>query len=115
MNKIKIILKKIRAFFPSALPTTMDELNAYTEEVLEVWGISTQDSYRHAIATMIMHLGPTTAYKSKIYFVLSVKKAMANQLAHAKIKELNEAQQKREAAAKLEEAAKHEEEQPTFV
>lgn len=51
-------------------------------------------SYRHAIATMIMHLGPTTSRKSNYYFASSIRKAMANQIAYQVIQDLKADEEK---------------------
>lgn len=92
MNQILQTLKKsfhiIKGFFPSALPTGLRALDEFSTSIFETYDLPDLPSYRHAIASMIMHLSPTTAYKPKRFFALSVKKAMSNQIAYEKIQSL---------------------------
>lgn len=48
-----------------------------------------RDSLKFAFATMLMHLPPTTDHECDGYFIKSARKAAINQIAHAKITELN--------------------------
>lgn len=92
MIKISQNLKNLRDYFPTKIPfESPEELDKFTSDLFKSYDIPDTRSYRHAIATMIMHLGPTTTAIPKIFFVRSVRKAMANQLAYDKIKEINEA------------------------
>lgn len=46
---------------------------------------------------MIMHLGPTTAFKSKFFFGLSIWKSMSNQVAYDVISQIREAEKAKRA------------------
>ena len=54
----------------------------WTDSIITLAGFPVNPSFRQATLTMILHLGPTIAYKSKFYFVLSLRKAAANQIAY---------------------------------
>jgi hypothetical protein len=89
MRKIVLKLKKflsfLLSFFPTTLPTGMAEFTAFCDSIIWTYDLPDLVSYRHAIASMVMHLGPTTISKPKRYFAISVKKAMANQIAYENI------------------------------
>lgn len=82
IKKIKRPFKLARARFPSSLPTSFESLGTFIEDVLNLYNLPNMPGYQSSIATMILHLGPQTTTKSKHYFALSVKKAMANQVAY---------------------------------
>lgn len=103
---MKQILKKCLAAllsrFPSQLPNGMPKLEAFTRSVCALCDTEENESYQHTISAMIMHLGPTTSHKAKRYFVKSILKAQANEVAYAKIEELRELKKQREASPKEE-------------
>lgn len=94
MNKLvekSIKMKKfVRSFFPVKLPTGLLEFNQFSSNIIETYNLPNLPSYKHAIASMIMHLGPTTFYKSPRFFAISVKKSMANQTAYEMIQIIKE-------------------------
>lgn len=93
---IKKIIKQIRGRFPSALPQTKDGFHAFIDSILDIYDLPDMPSYRHAIASMVLHLDPLAIKKPKYYFAASVKKAMANQIAYDIIQDINSAQKKSE-------------------
>lgn len=54
-----------------------------------------KENLKHALATMIMHLGPTESHKQDAFFIHSLRKAAANQVAHAIIMEAQAEKQKK--------------------
>jgi GR25 family glycosyltransferase involved in LPS biosynthesis len=104
----KKTLLKIFAFFPQRLPVGAESFNKFCDSIFAIYDIPDLPSYRNAIATMIMHLSPTTDRKATYYFAKSIRKAMANQVAYEIIQKLREDQkaeeQKQEATLKNEEA-----------
>lgn len=48
-------------------------------------------SQKFALASMLMHLGPTVDHEADLYFIKSLRKAAINQVAHAKLTEIKEA------------------------
>lgn len=51
---------------------------------------------------MILHLGPTTSRSHRTFFVQSIKKAMANQIAYAAIDQIRESHRKEEVTPSAE-------------
>lgn len=58
-----------------------------------------KESLRFSLAAMLMHLGPTEAFREDGYFILSLRKAAVNQTAHAVMTELKEEQDKKKKLA----------------
>lgn len=111
MQKFKLILKKLMSLFPTALPVGMAEFNTWSESIIELSGkYADEDSMKYAIATMIMNLGPQRSHVSKNFFVRSLRKAAANQVAgqvfyDIKTKQDQARKAAEETAAKAKEAA----------
>ncbi len=80
-------------FLPSRLPLGMTEFDDFCTSIFKTYSLPDLPSYRHAIASMVMHLGPTTANKPKWFFAKSVRKAMANQIAYENIQKLKKQEQ----------------------
>lgn len=91
---------------PRALPLGMKEFDIWAERIISGALLppasddpDTQyDSQKFALATMIMHLSPTTDHECDGYFIKSLRKGAINQIADAKMKEL-----KAKAQARLQE------------
>lgn len=75
-----------------ALPRGRKEFDAWSDEIIALAGAPNNDSTKFALATMIMHLQPTEAFKSKDYFVDSLLKGISNEVAYAVMHELKEKQ-----------------------
>ena len=99
MNTTKRILNVIICLFPSAIPVGATQFDHWARSIFYAFGLNDTPNARHSLASLIMHLGPVTAFKSKFYFYLSVKKSMANETAFETIQSL-----KKEEAAYI---AKH--------
>lgn len=84
----------VRSYFPQSLPKGLTELELFSQSIFKIYKLSDHPSFHHAVATMIMHLGPTTHKKSKRYFAVSIFKTMANQVAYEKIQQIKEAENK---------------------
>lgn len=56
------------------------------------------ESLRFSLAAMLMHLGPTEAFREDAFFILQLRKAAVNQTAHTIMTELKEAQDKKKLA-----------------
>ena len=93
--------------FPRKLPTTgIPELLAYCDRIIEAYGLPKYESYREAIATMILHLGPDrktgmqpTAVAPR-FFAAAVKKAQANEAAFGYLQGQLDARKAKEAEEK---------------
>lgn len=101
MKSVKRLLAFLRGFFPSQLPTGITGFDQWASSIFDTYNIPSNSTYRHALASMIMHLGPTTHRKSKWFFVASIRKAQANQIAYEVIEQVKADDRKKaeEAAA----------------
>jgi len=91
VTTLKKFWKHFRAFFPSPLPLTPAAHTAWASEILDLGGFPDNSSFRHALATMVMHLPQLTTYKSKVFFVWNLKRSIANQTAYQVMTDIKEA------------------------
>lgn len=105
---MKLILKytvkyynRIRAFFPSQIPQGLTEFESWATSIIEMADVPNNDSIRWSLATMVLHLNPTECYKPKEYFIRSLKKSAACEIAAYLMREL-----KAKQMAQVEEAKK---------
>jgi len=100
--KLKYLFKRlIWAIVPSKLPVGLEYLNKFSTETLAVYDIPTLPSYYHAIASMIMHLGPQQTHVRRGHIAKTIFKAMSNQVAFEQIQRLKEEAKAKEDAEKL--------------
>jgi len=91
LKKVTKPVRLLLAFFPSALPVGMSHFHVWADDIIELYGLekhAANDSLKFSLATMIMHSGPTDAFKSKFSFLLKLKSAMAKQIAGAHFTEI---------------------------
>jgi hypothetical protein len=86
------------------LPTGMTEFDEWSDRIISGTLLpATPNSQKFALATMLMHLGPTVDHECDAYFIKSLRKSAINQIAHAKMQELKAQESARlqaEAASK---------------
>ena len=82
MLQLRTILS---ALVPRLLPQTDSAFDALVARVCAAAGVPVTDSLINAIASMLMHLGPQTAIKADLYFILTIKRAVASQTAYTAI------------------------------
>lgn len=103
VTKLGLALKRIRmvvaAFIPTPLPQNGLELESWLQSILEIAGLPNNDSFQQAVCTHLMHLGTTTAYKPKLFFILAIRKAVANQVAYERIDQIRQ-QSKKDSSEK---------------
>lgn len=111
--KIKKFARLLAAFAPSALPIGMTAFTDWADDIIDLYDLPNNDSIRFSLASMVMHLGPTSAFKPKFHFFLMVRAGMAKQIASANFQEIKfrqqaayEAQQKAAQDAALNETPK---------
>lgn len=96
---------------PRPLPMGRQEFHDWSERIISgtLLPDSQEDpallieSQKFALASMLMHLGPTESHKPDAYFIHCLRKGAVNQVAHAFMTETHEATKARKAA---EDAAK---------
>jgi len=103
-QKLIRVYDQFRGLFPSALPTGLTEFNTWAESIAATYRLPTSnmDSVKFTLATMIMHLGPNAAYRSKYHFVLAIRASAAKQVAGAAFHEIKERDKAARAAAQAE-------------
>lgn len=82
-NTLIRTINQLLGFFPSALPQGASEFDSWADSISTTYRLPTQDrdSLHFTLASILMHSGPTTAYKSKWFFAISIKAAAAKQVA----------------------------------
>lgn len=83
--KLKFIklIKQFIGLFPSALPMGITAFDEWANDIINTYDLPTKDidSIKFTLSTIIMHLGPQTAFKPKYYFVLTLRAGAAKQIA----------------------------------
>lgn len=97
---------------PQPLPLTPEEFEEWSDrQIAGACIVKTDDpealirSQKFALASMIMHLAPTESHKPDAYFIHSLRKGAANQVAHAVMVKFKEEQKAKEDAKKTEDEA----------
>jgi hypothetical protein len=102
---MKKVLQLLLAYVPRRLPVGMTEFHEWSDRIIDTCGeFADRNSMKFALATQIMHLGPQKSIIADIYFVRSMQKAAANQIASAVFQEIKLKQQE-EAKKAAEQAA----------
>jgi hypothetical protein len=99
--KLIKILKKMRNFLPSPVPLGIAEFEAWASDIISTYDFPNNDSVRFALATMILHSGPTAAFVSKRYFSLMVKAGAAKQIASQVFQDIKIKQQAEATASQV--------------
>lgn len=92
--KTKRFCAKMRGYFPCQLPRGREEFDKFVDSIFDTYDLPNHKSYKHSIATMIMHLSPQSDTATKFYFAQSIRKAMSNEVAFYIIKEIRDEEQK---------------------
>lgn len=100
-EKIKKIVFRLWYRFPQTLPIAgMTCFEEFCDRLLYAYDLPSGPSYYHAIATMIMNQSPVTDKMPPRYFAKAVRKAMANEIAYAKLQQLRAAEKKEHEESK---------------
>lgn len=92
--------KLFLGLFPKSLPTGAQELVKFSDDIFELYSIPALPSYRLAIATMMMHLGPQAAFKSPFWFFRSIRAAQNKEVAYQLVADDRELRNQEEREAK---------------
>jgi hypothetical protein len=99
-TRTKKALYKCLGSFPRQLPIGRTDFDKFCEKLFWTYDIPNLDSYCQAVATMIMHLSPTTDRAPLKYFAKSIKKAQANEVAYHVIQEIKGKDKEKQVEAK---------------
>lgn len=103
-TKLSKALNQLLSLLPCPLPVGMTEFEEFSNSVIELSGeYADRDSMKYAIASMIIHLGPQRSHVAKNYFVRSLRKAAANQVASQVFQDIKQKQEQAAKAAQNEE------------
>lgn len=92
-----VILDQLKETRP--LPLGMQEFELWSDRIISGSELDAEaDGVKFALATMILHLGPQDDHMPDAYFIKSLRKSAANQIAHARMTQLKEAQKARAVA-----------------
>ncbi len=79
---MRLIFRQLLSYFPTRLPVGMTQMLIWMDEISSLAGdFADKDSMRYAIASNLIHLPHTKAKVPKAYFVNTLRKAAANQVA----------------------------------
>lgn len=95
----KRVVANFLSYLPRRLPQGLTEFNSFAEEVIGLAGLPDNDSTRFAVAVQIMHLGQTDSHKPRRYFVKTLAKGAASQVASQVINDLKDKQKAAQLAA----------------
>lgn len=101
LRKVKKLFWRVRGYFPKKLPKGEEGFNRFCHFIYDTYDIPELPSYRHAIATMIMHIPPQTAKASPWFFARSIYKAQANEIAFQVIQEVNKQDREKEKVTSI--------------
>ena len=87
IQRLKQILTMVMAYVPKRLPETPAAYTAWEQGILDAGGFPVNDSFRHAIATQVLHLTPSVHVKSQMFFVNNLRRSIANQVAFSVIQD----------------------------
>lgn len=83
-----------------ALPIGKTQFMEWSDRIIKGAMVeATTDSLRFSLANMLMHLGPTEAFREDAFFILQLRKAAVNQTAHYVAQELKEAHEAKQKQA----------------
>lgn len=103
MTRLRKILELVLSYVPTKLPVGMAAHDEWAKSIISMTSVPDNDSTRFALASMVMHLSPTSSKKAAQYFIRALDKGAANEVAHAVLMKLKD---KQDAARKAEQESK---------
>lgn len=79
----------------------MTEFSDWAASILKNSGLPDNDSTRFALASLVMHAPAGAAFRPKYFFIMSLRKHAANQIADATMRLLKAEDDRRRAEAEL--------------
>ena len=107
-EKLKKVLKQIRARFPSKLPVGIPEFNAWADSFNDIYDLPTKDrdSIRVVLSSTIINMGSITVSRPKYHFYRAIVAAAAKQVAGAIFHDIQQAKFAADKVARRADAAK---------
>ena len=102
------LLKFLLSLIPVRLPVGMKEFDAWAQSIRDLVGPGFEqvpfDDFKFVLANTIMHLGPQRSRVAKNYFVQTLRKGGANQVASQIFQDVKVRQAEAQEAAKVAQA-----------
>ncbi len=90
---MQLFIKRVLSHLPSRLPVGMTEFYKFADDIIELSGpYADVDSMRFAIASAIIHLPHTRGLCTKNFFVQTMRKSAANQVASQVFQDIKQKQ-----------------------
>lgn len=99
--KLAIFSAKLRALFPSRIPTAPAAFEHWVVSTLDLFEITDTPIHRNAIYTLIMHMGNTQTHHTKYHFAKALRRAQLQETTYAAIETLRARDKQEKAAAAL--------------
>lgn len=97
---MKKLVTLLLSYVSTPLPVGITQFNKWADEIIQITGeFADRDSMTFAIASQVMHLGPQRSRVPKQFFVKSLRKAAANQVASQIFQDIKLKQQEAQKAA----------------
>lgn len=113
LSKIKQKIRLLRNRLPSRLPITNEEFDAFCQSILNDYEFENLEACKQAVATMFMHLDPTTISFPKKFFASSIQKARVNDMAFRVLQKMKEDLKKKQETISKDEKVGEEEKGPS--
>ncbi len=99
---LRRLLNKLLSYKKTKLPVGLTEFHAWADSIIDLTGkFADTDSMKWAIASQVQHLDHKVDSIPKDYFVRTLRKAAANQIAAQVFTDIKEKQLKEAEAKKL--------------
>jgi hypothetical protein len=96
---MKLVFLRILSYFPRQLPVGMTAFNTWSSRIITLCGpLADETSMRFALASQIMHLPPQSSKRADQYFIRSMLKSAANQVASQVFQDIKTKQQEQQQA-----------------
>lgn len=102
IGTIKRTIRQLVGLLPTRLPVGVEEFDAYISSLRSTYTLPTvsDEDVRYVVSSLILHLGPTAAFKPKAYFYLALQATAAKQIASHNFQQVKQRQAAAEAARK---------------
>lgn len=87
--KVLLIWNRVMSLLPSKLPQSDSEVHEWCESVLQLATLPVNDSFKHALCAELQHLPNRVTYRSKQYFISTLKRGILAQAAFNVMSEIN--------------------------
>lgn len=102
LQKLLLPLRVLMSKLPSKLPVGMAEFHEWSDSIIDLSGkFADEVSMKFALSSMIVHLKPDQGYVSKDFFVKSLRKAAANQVASQFFQDIKQRQEDQKASSQV--------------